>query len=268
MVCARRQLDRRAAQAAGDRHLVDAERRAVAGAGDLDRMGADADRDRARPARLVGALREHAHVVRRHDVDAGEVLLLDDEAVDAAVDAELGVARDHHAGGDHRPAVIDRRHRDRQLVEIDVVAEQHHLAGRRGFDVFGRDRMVDRLPELVLDLAVAVAAERHHGALARADDAGDDRHVVADHLVEIERGLGLVDQRGDVADVHRLVQIDELAVLPQPIEELAEILLHPWSPDRAATVVGALWRKLLRPGFGGNPGGEERTMTGDRQARP
>ena len=44
--------------------------------------------------------------------------------------------------------------------------------------------------------------------------------------MEIERGLGLVDQRRDVADVDRLVQVDQLADLPQPVEELAEILLH------------------------------------------
>jgi hypothetical protein len=44
--------------------------------------------------------------------------------------------------------------------------------------------------------------------------------------VEIERGLGLIDQRRDVADVDRLMQVDELAGLPQPVEELAEILLH------------------------------------------
>ena len=37
-----RELDRLAAHAAGDRHLVDAERRAIARAGDLDRMRADA----------------------------------------------------------------------------------------------------------------------------------------------------------------------------------------------------------------------------------
>jgi len=37
---ARRELDRRAAQAAGDSHLVDAERRAIARARDLDWMGA------------------------------------------------------------------------------------------------------------------------------------------------------------------------------------------------------------------------------------
>ena len=80
--------------------------------------------------------------------------------------------------------------------------------------------------ELVLDLAEGLAAHRHGGALFRADDAGHHRHVVADHLVEIERGLGLIDQRRDVADVDRLVQVDKLARLPQPVQELAEILFH------------------------------------------
>ena len=135
------------------------------------------------------ALREQPHVVGRDDVDAGEVLFLDDEAVDAGIDAELRIARDHDAGGDHRAAVVDRRHRDRQLEEVDVVAEQRHLARRRGFDVVRRDRLGDRLRQLVFDLAESLAAERHDGALARADDAGDDRHVVADDVVEKERRL-------------------------------------------------------------------------------
>src|SRR5262249_29653416 len=94
-------------------------RRAMARARDLDRMRADADRDRQRTPALVGPLREQSHVVRCDDVDAGEALFLHDEAVDAAVDAELGVARDHHAGGDHGTAVKDRGHGDRQLVEVD-----------------------------------------------------------------------------------------------------------------------------------------------------
>jgi hypothetical protein len=44
--------------------------------------------------------------------------------------------------------------------------------------------------------------------------------------VEIERGLGLVDQRRNMADVDRLVQVDKLTVLAQAVEELAEIFLH------------------------------------------
>ena len=176
--------------------------------------------------RFQRALGEQPHVVGRDDVDAGEALFLDDEAIDAGIEAELRIARDHDAGGDHRPAVIDRRHRDRQLVEIDVVADERHLARRRGLHVFRRNGLRDRLRELVLDLAISLAAERHDGALARADDAGDHRHVVADHLMEKERGLGLVDQRRDVADIDRLMQVDKLARLPQPVEELAEIFLH------------------------------------------
>jgi hypothetical protein len=86
--------------------------------------------------------------------------------------------------------------------------------------------MIDGVLELLLDFRIGLAAERHDGPLTRADDAGDDRHVVADDIVEKERGFRLIDQRGDVTDVDRLVQIDELAGLAQPVEELAKILLH------------------------------------------
>jgi hypothetical protein len=34
-----------------------------------------------------------------------------------------------------------------------------------------------------------------------------------------------------VADIDRLVQIDQFPVLPQAIKELAEIFLHEWSPE-------------------------------------
>jgi hypothetical protein len=44
--------------------------------------------------------------------------------------------------------------------------------------------------------------------------------------MEKERGLGLLDQRRDVADIDRLVQVDQFAVLAQAIEKLAEIFLH------------------------------------------
>ena len=98
--------------------------------------------------------------------------------------------------------------------------------------MLGRDRAVDRRLELVLDLPIALAAERHRGAVAGADDAGHHRHVVADHVVEQQRGLGLVHQGRDVPDVHRLVQVDKFAILPQAIEKLAEILLHHWAPRR------------------------------------
>ena len=219
-------LHGRAAQSAGNRHLVYSERRAVARAGDLDGMGADADRDRQRLAFLIGPLREQSHIVGGDDIDAGEALFLDDEPIDAAVESELGIARNHHAGRDHRTAIVDRGHRNRQFVEIDILAGENHFARRRGLDVFRRNRLNDGLRELVLDLAIALAAEREHRALARTDEAGDDRHLVPNHLVEEERSLGLVDQGCDVPDVDGLMQVHELAVLAQPVEELPKVLLH------------------------------------------
>jgi hypothetical protein len=77
-----------------------------------------------------------------------------------------------------------------------------------------------------MGLAVGLAAKRHDGALPRPDDAGHHGHVIADHLVEIERGFGLVDQRRDVPDIDGLMQIDKLAVLPEAIKELAKVFLH------------------------------------------
>src|SRR5690349_13865804 len=96
--------------------------------------------------------------------------------------------------------------------------------------------MIDGVPELVLDLPIAVATERGDGAFAGADEAGDHRQLVADHVVEIERRVGLVDERRDMANVDGLMQIDKVARLPQAIKKLAEILLHRRSP--AAAVVG------------------------------
>jgi hypothetical protein len=44
--------------------------------------------------------------------------------------------------------------------------------------------------------------------------------------MEKERGLGLIDQRCDVSDIDRLMQVHKLARLPQPVQKLAEILFH------------------------------------------
>jgi hypothetical protein len=67
--------------------------------------------------------------------------------------------------------------------------------------------------------------------------------------VEEERGFRLVDQGRDVADVDRLPQVDQFARLPQPVEELAEILfLFQDTPDRQGDVAG----NLLAAGAGGN----------------
>ena len=116
--------------------------------------------------------------------------------------------------------------KEKSLTGIDIVADMGHFAGRRGPHVPGRDRRVDRRLELFLDLAVALAAERHGRAFPRADDPRHHGDVVSDHVVEEQRGAGLVHQRRDMADIHGLMQIDELAGLAQTVEELTKIFLH------------------------------------------
>ena len=185
-------------------------------------MRADADRDRQRPPGLISALREQPHIVRRDDIDAGERFLLDDETIDAAVQPELGIARDDDARRDHRPAVIDRGHRDRQFEQIDLVADLHHFARAATCSPSsGGIGLIDGVFQLVLDLAIGLAAHRHDGALLRADDARDHRHVVADDIVKQQRLVRLVDQRRDMADIDRLLQIDQLARIAQTDREIA-----------------------------------------------
>src|SRR5262249_61053606 len=92
--------------------------------------------------------------------------------------------------------------------------------------------------------------------------AGTHRTFLVDTVVEIDRSIRLIDQRRDVADIDRLMQVDELARLPQTLKELAEILLHRSAPTRARGCWRP-WPKLLRPACDHNPGGEGRT--GERQ---
>ena len=104
---AHRKLNGSAANAPGDRNFVHAKRGSEAGTHHLERVRADGDRDRTGSAGRVGPLGEQPHVIGRHDIDAGQVLLLEHEAVHAGVDSKFRVFRDHHAGGDHGAAVVD-----------------------------------------------------------------------------------------------------------------------------------------------------------------
>jgi len=55
-----------------------------------------------------------------------------------------------------------------------------------------------------------------------------NRNRITDDIMEQERLVGLIDERGDVADVDRLLEIGQLARFAQAVEELPEILLHAW----------------------------------------
>src|SRR5207244_1428742 len=95
------------------------------------------------------------------------------EPVDAGVDAVFRIARDHDARRDHRSAVVNGRHRDRQPEKVDLIAGADDLLVPRGLHVAWGDRMIDPVAQLLLDLAVIVAAHTHDRALTRAYDAGN-----------------------------------------------------------------------------------------------
>ena len=104
------------------------------------------------------------------------------------------------------------------VQEIDVAAYLDNLLVLRRLDVARRDRVVDALPQLHLDFRILAAAHTHDRALARADDSGDGGHVVADHVMEEKRLVGLIDERCDVPDVDRLGDVDELLCFAQALD--------------------------------------------------
>ncbi len=108
------------------------------------------------------------------------------------------------------------------------------------------------MTQAVLDLAVVAAPHPHDRALARADDPGHDRHVVADHVVEEERLVGLIDERRDVADIDGLPDVEHLAARAQALEEFAEALFH--------RHLFYLTKRSPRPRFGGRGLGDAPEM--------
>src|SRR5215831_11788458 len=96
--------------------------------------------------------------------------------------------------------------------------------------------MVDALLQLQLDLAIGLDPHGDDRALARADDAGDDRYGVTDDIVEKERLVRLIDEGRDMADIDRLLEIDELARVAQAVEKMPKILLHGRGPNSTVEI--------------------------------
>ena len=176
-------------------------------------MRADGDGDRQRFLFRQRALGKLAHVVRRDDVDAGDISFLEHEAIDARVDAKLRVFGDNHAAGNHRPAVHDREDRHRQIVEIHFLAGLNNFFHRRVGDSLGLDRFVHRLAQLIGDVFISDAhAERD--AIARLQQAGNHGHRIPEHIFKQQRLLRLRYQRGDIAQIDGLIDLDQLVVFP------------------------------------------------------
>ena len=89
-----------------------------------------------------------------------------------------------------------------------------------------RDRVVEAVQHFV-ENRVLVGLEGEQRLLARRIDAGDQRiigAVVVEHDGRAVADISLLHRLADVVQGDRAVDIDQLAMLAQHIEELAEIL--------------------------------------------
>ena len=80
-------------------------------------VSSDRDRNRQRLLLLEGPLGKLSQVIRRDDVDTGDIFLLEHQSVHTSVHAELRIFRERH----HHACDADGKYRNRQLVEIDFV---------------------------------------------------------------------------------------------------------------------------------------------------
>ncbi len=145
------------AQAAGEGQFIDAEIGFERRRHKLVGMRADGDRNRQRLLFRQGALGELAHIVRRDDIDAGDVSFLEHQPIHARVHAELRVFGDDHGAGDHRPAVHDREYRHGQIVKVHFFACHNDFFHRCIRDPLGFNGLVHGATELVRDIVVGDA---------------------------------------------------------------------------------------------------------------
>src|SRR5262245_17083242 len=185
-------------------------------------MSADRNRNRTRPPSFIGTLGIQPHVVGGNDVDARKVLLLDHEPIHSGVEAELRVFCDHDAGRDHRTTVVDGRHWYRKAEEIDRVADLDDFFVGSGLGVSRFDWMFNAVLQLGFDFTVRLTTHRHDGACAGSEYAGNDRNVIADHIVKHQSCLCLIHQGSDMPDVYRLPDVGKLVFLPESFEQIAE----------------------------------------------
>ncbi len=145
-----------------------------------------------------------------------------------AEDAGVGIAPDHHAGGEVAAGVQLGVHHDRQRGAVGLFAQQHHFLTGAVRDQARRDGRAHRGAVAIDDL-VHAAAERDGQPRHRAVEAGGEPPAgMALHVLEHEgRPLEvgrLPDVGGDLelrADLLR--HVDELPGLFQSLQVAAEV---------------------------------------------
>ena len=112
------------------------------------------------------------------------------------------------------------------MASPSMTSSWHGAVGDR----HGRDRIVEPVQNLV-ENCVLVRLEREQRLLAVRIDAGDERiigAVVVEHDRRAIAHVALLHRLADVVQFDRPVDVDQLAVLAQHVEELAEVLKRHW----------------------------------------
>ena len=173
------------------------------------RVAADDRRGRHLLAQLGPLLHDPLAALAGQDLHAAALAVEHLHAVGAEVGlVGLRVAQhDEDRGADIAPAVEREEARHREHVEVDLVAGQHVGEYRAVLDLarldqaLGGDALLHpRLRRFAQRVAVR-QPEHDRQPLGGREGAGEDRRVVAAHVLEQQRrALALLDELGDVRD--------------------------------------------------------------------
>ena len=217
------------------------------------RRDSDVDRHRDRP--LAVPVRRHLiHVGAGRDLKARVVGAAEVHPVVADVRAapEVLAANDRGAGAERAPGIAvgvrDHRH---DVPHVDVLGQHHFLAGAV-LHLDRRQRIAQRLDDLVLELSRIVDVQEPGDPLgAREDVVADARVRIALHLVEEQGGAAvevLLDRRDLEVRVDLHVGADQLADGLEVLERRAkarDVLLRR-TPRFIGPLPGAILRRAPR----------------------
>ncbi len=129
-------------------------------------------------------------------------------------------------GRDIRPAVLGAVLRHREIADVDGVTFDDTVVARCAVRCHDRrDRVVEAVQHFV-ENRILVGLEGEQRLLSGRIDAGDQRisgAVIVEHDGRAVADVSLLHRLADVVQRHRTVDVDQLAMLAQHIEELAEV---------------------------------------------
>ena len=240
------QLYRRAAQPAGQLEVVGVVRH-------LDRRGIgqhriDAEHQRRAKGRVAHRPRLGdmlAQPVHRQRIERHRLLVDDLEPVMADIgDAGRRILADDDSRRDVGPAVVGAVFRDRQGRQIDGIAGDNVLMHRGVLHHDRRDALGEAGQDALEDglLGSLEGDQRLGPRIIDAGHQGKARAVVAKQAGRPANGSTLAQRLGDLEmGCHRAIDIDQLSLLAQRLEKIAEILKR---HDSSLDARGAVSLKL------------------------